>query len=283
VHTDEPGAPVADKIGRAGRDLPVAIGVGVALAALIVASLFTVKAVFLGVVIVAVLLAVWELSQAMATGTTRVPLVPVSVASAAMLIGAYYGGAEVLSAAMALGVVACLVWRLADGAEGFLRDAAAGALVLAYVPLLAAFAVLLLAETDGDWRVATFILVTAASDTGGLAAGVLLGRHQLAPRISPKKSWEGFAGSLVACMLVGWATVTYALDGRWWVGLLLGVAAALVATMGDLVESLIKRDLGIKDMGHLLPGHGGIMDRLDSLLAVAPVAWLVLHLLVPPQ
>jgi phosphatidate cytidylyltransferase len=271
---------VAGRTGRAGRDLRAAIGVGVALAVLIVASLFVVKTVFVGVVVLAALLAIWELSNALATGPTRVPLVPVSVGGVAMLVGAYYGGTEVLSVALVLSVIGCLVWRLAESGEGFVRDATAGVLVLSYVPLLGGFVLLMLGEEDGPWRVATFVLVTAASDTGGYAVGALLGRHPMAPRISPKKSWEGFAGSVVSCMLVGWLAVAYALDGRWWVGVLLGLAAAVMATLGDLGESLIKRDLGIKDMGNLLPGHGGIMDRLDSLLAVAPVAWLILHTLV---
>ena len=276
-----PEPAVARRTSRAGRDLPVAIGVGVALAALIVVSLLVVKTAFVGVVVLAALLAIWELSNALATGPTRVPLVPVSVGGVAMLVGAYYGGTEVLAVAMALSVIGCLVWRLADNADGFVRDAAAGVLVLSYVPLMGGFVLLMLSEADGPWRVATFVLVAAASDTGGLAVGTSMGRHPMAPRISPKKSWEGFAGSVVGCLLVGSLAVAYGLDEPWWVGALLGLAAAVVATLGDLGESLIKRDLGIKDMGNLLPGHGGIMDRLDSLLAVAPVAWLILHTLVP--
>lgn len=278
-----PDPVVALHRSRAGRDLPTAIGVSLALAGLIVASLVVVKTVFLCVVVLAALLGIWELSNALATGATRLPLVPVSVGGVAMLVGAYYGGPEVLSVAFALSIIGCLVWRLTDRDDGFLRDAAAGALVLSYVPLLGGFVVLMLAEGDGAWRVATFVLVTTASDIGGFAVGVFLGRHAMAPTISPKKSWEGFGGSVGTCMLVGWVTVAYALEGPWWVGLLLGAAAAVVATLGDLGESLIKRDLGIKDMGNLLPGHGGLMDRLDSLLAVAPVAWLIMRALVTPS
>jgi len=147
--------------------------------------------------------------------------------------------------------------------------------------MLAGFVVLLLRPEDGPWRVITFFLVTVASDTGGYAVGVLLGKHPMAPTISPKKSWEGFAGSVLAGIGVGIAAVVFALDGDWWAGAVVGVAAIVAATLGDLGESMIKRDLGIKDMSNLLPGHGGIMDRLDSLLAVAPVMWLTLHLLVP--
>jgi phosphatidate cytidylyltransferase len=182
---------------------------------------------------------------------------------------------------MALTLIAIMVFRLVEGADGFVRDATAGVFVTAYVPLLGSFVVLMLADADWAGRIVVFVVTTIASDTGGYLAGALLGKHPMAPRISPKKSWEGFAGSVLGSMLAGWLTVVYTLDGPVWVGLLLGVVVATVATIGDLGESVIKRDLGIKDMGTLLPGHGGMMDRLDSLLVVAPVCWLVLYLLVP--
>ena len=140
---------------------------------------------------------------------------------------------------------------------------------------------LLLQPDDGQWRVLTCILVVAASDTGGYVAGVLAGRHPMAPTVSPKKSWEGFVGSVVACLVVGVLAVVLTLDGDWRAGAVLGAAAVVTATLGDLGESMIKRDLGRKDMSTLLPGHGGIMDRLDSLLPTVPVAWLILTALVP--
>jgi phosphatidate cytidylyltransferase len=149
------------------------------------------------------------------------------------------------------------------------------------VPLLGGFAILLLVPDDGVTRVLAFIATVVASDVGGYTAGVLIGKHPMAPSISPKKSWEGFAGSVTACMIVATPIVALALDGPWWGGLLFGAAMAVSATVGDLGESLIKRDLGIKDMGHLLPGHGGLMDRLDSLLPSAAVAYLLLSLLAP--
>jgi phosphatidate cytidylyltransferase len=149
------------------------------------------------------------------------------------------------------------------------------------VPLLGGFAVLLLVPGDGAARVLAFIATVVASDVGGYAAGVLVGKHPMAPSISPKKSWEGFAGSVTACMIVATPILALALDGPWWGGLVFGPAMALSATIGDLGESLIKRDLGIKDMGHLLPGHGGLMDRLDSLLPSAAMAFLLLSVLAP--
>jgi phosphatidate cytidylyltransferase len=170
---------------------------------------------------------------------------------------------------------------MAKGPRGYVRDVSAGAFTAAYIPFLAGFVTLLLRPDDGPWRVLTFIVVTISSDIGGFVVGVLLGRHLMAPSISPKKTWEGFAGSAAACMIAGWALVVYALEGAWWVGVLLGAVTVVSATAGDLCESLIKRDLGLKDMGKLLPGHGGIMDRLDSMLATVAFSWLLLYTLVP--
>ncbi len=198
-----------------------------------------------------------------------------------MLVGAWAGGAELLVVATGLSVLGVLVWRLPYGAEGFVRDTTAAIFVLGYVPLLGAFVVLMLVPDDGAQRIVAFIVATIASDVGGYATGVLAGRHPMAPTISPKKSWEGFAGSVLVSAVAGWLLVVHVLDGDVWVGILLGTLTAVAATTGDLSESLVKRDLGIKDMGSLLPGHGGMMDRLDSLLFVAPVAWFVLDTLVP--
>ena len=278
---DEPVPAEALKSSRAGRNLPAAIGVGLALGATVVASLFLFKDAFVLVVAVALGVGAWELRRAMATAGIAVPLVPVVTGGTLMLVGAYYGSMETAAVAMALTVIATLVWRLTDGADGFVRDSSAGIFSLAYLHLMGVFVVLMLVEDDGPWRIVAFIVATVASDIGGYVAGVLAGKHPMAPTISPKKSWEGFAGSLVTGVAAGIGTVTLALEGEWWVGVVLGVAGVVMATLGDLSESLIKRDLGIKDMGDLLPGHGGLMDRLDSLIAVAPVAWLILHHLVP--
>src|SRR5699024_5606347 len=150
-----------------------------------------------------------------------------------------------------------------------------------YVALLASFAALLIDAPDGGRRIIVYALLTTMSDVGGYAVGVLLGKHPMAPSISPKKSWEGFAGSLATSALAGAISVPLLLGGDWWAGALLGLPVALFATVGDLSESTLKRDLGIKDMGNLLPGHGGLMDRLDSLLITAPLCWILLGALVP--
>jgi phosphatidate cytidylyltransferase len=280
VTTDGP-APATVPGGRAGRDLRAASAVGLGLAALVLGTLFVWKPAFVGLAVVAVTVAVWELSHALATRGVRVPLVPVLLGSVLMLVGAYVGGDGTLVVALGLTIVAVVAWRLGENAPGYPRDVTAGIFVAVYVPFLAGFAMLLLQPADGPWRVLTCILVVAASDTGGYVAGVLAGRHPMAPTVSPKKSWEGFAGSVIACLAVGVGAVVLALDGDWRAGVILGAAAVITATLGDLGESMVKRDLGLKDMSTLLPGHGGIMDRLDSLLPTVPVAWLILTAMVP--
>lgn len=273
--------PPAERRGRAGRNLKAAFGVGVSLGAVILLTLYTWKVAFVGVVAIAIVLGLWELANALGAARIRVPVVPVVIGAVAMLVAAYTGGPEPLLVALAITVLGVLAWRLPEGRDGFVRDVTAGMFAAVYVPFLAGFAVLLLRPDDGPDRVVVFILVTVLSDVGGYVAGVLLGRHPMAPRVSPKKSWEGFVGSIVFSAVGGAVVVPWLLDGSRAEGVAVGVALMLAATLGDLGESMIKRDLDIKDMGQLLPGHGGIMDRLDSLLPAAPVAFLLLAWLVP--
>lgn len=275
-----PPQPPAKK--SAGRNLRAAIGVGLGLGAIIVASLFIVKAVFVGVVAAAVVVGVWELTSRLAERKgIRAPLIPIAVGGMAMLIAGYLRGADGAWVAMALTALAILVWRMAEPPENYLRDVTAGVFAAFYVPFLATFVVMMLAADDGPRRVLVFLLLTVISDTGAYAVGWRFGKHKLAPRISPGKTREGLLGAISFAMVAGALLMQYVIDGgRWWQGLLLGLAAAVSATLGDLGESMIKRDLGIKDMGTLLPGHGGIMDRLDSLLPTAPVVWLLLVIFV---
>ena len=282
---DEPPEPDGDgraaRPNRAGRNLPAAIGVGVGLAAVILASLLVVKAVFVALIAAVVVLGLRELAGAFRERDVRIPLIPVTVGGLGMIAVAYFKGEDALAAALALTAVATVVWRLADGSEGFLRDASAGVFSAVYVPYLAGFAALLTSADHGAQRVLIFLILVVCNDTGGYIAGVLIGRHPMAPSISPKKSWEGLVGSLLAAGAAGAVCLPLMLHGAAWQGAVLGAAAVVSATLGDLCESMIKRDLGIKDMGSLLPGHGGIMDRLDSLLPTAPVIWLLLTLFVP--
>ena len=272
-------APVP-KQSRAGRNLPAAVGSAIVLLGGIATSLFFWKAGFMIIVVAAVVVAVWELGQAFASREIRLVREPLLVGGVAIVVSAYVFGTPSMGTATAVTVLAAMLWRLRGGVAGYVRDVTATAFTVFYVPFLGAFVALMLAEPDGALAIVTFILVTIASDIGGYAAGVLFGKHPMAPVISPKKSWEGFAGSTVSCVLVGFATVVYLLDGTWWVGVLLGLIAVVTATLGDLCESVIKRDLGIKDMSQIIPGHGGLMDRLDSLLATAAPTYLLLHYLV---
>jgi phosphatidate cytidylyltransferase len=270
--------PPAPAKKSAGRNLRAAIGVGVGLGVVIIAALFIVKAVFVGVVVAAVTVGLWELtSRLQERKDIRAPLVPLAVGGAATVVAGYLKGADGAWITMALTALAVLVWRMAQPPENYLKDVTAGVFAAFYVPFLATFVVMMLAADDGPRRVLVFLLLTVISDTGAYAVGWRFGSHKLAPRISPGKTREGLAGAMAFAMIAGALLMQYLIDdGRWWQGLLLGLAAATSATLGDLGESMIKRDLGIKDMGTLLPGHGGIMDRLDSLLPTAPVVWLLL-------
>ncbi|MFD8810121.1 phosphatidate cytidylyltransferase [Streptomyces sp. NPDC059627] len=276
----QPAPPPQKK--SAGRDLGAAIGVGVGLGVVIVASLFVVKAVFVGVVAVAVVVGLWELtSRLQERKGIKAPLVPLALGGAAMVVAGYARGAEGAWVALALTGLAVLVWRMTEPPEGYLKDVTAGLFAAFYVPFLATFVAMMLTAGDGPFRVLTFLLLTVVSDTGAYAVGWRFGTHKLAPRISPGKTREGLVGAVLFAMVAGALCMEFLIDdGTWWQGLLLGLAVAASATLGDLGESMIKRDLGIKDMGTLLPGHGGIMDRLDSLLPTAPVVWLLMVLFV---
>ena len=256
---DAPDAPAAPATPKAGRDLRAAVGVGLLLAGLVIGTLIVDARAFLVVVIAAICVGAWELRRAIATKGITIPLVPLLLGVAGMLVSAYARGAEALVVTFGLTIIGILIWRVADGVAGAARDLSASALVTFYPVFLAGFAALMLAAPDGRQRIVVFILVTVFSDIGGYAVGVKFGKHPMAPSLSPKKSWEGFAGSVLSCALVGAISLPLLLDGVWWAGAVLGV----------------------EDMSTILPGHGGLMDRLDSLVVVAPVAWALLLLFVP--
>lgn len=284
--------------GRAGRNLPAAVGVAVVLIGAIVASLVVNKVAFVVLAVLAVCGALWELAGALARKDIRLPLPPLWLGAVGAAVSAWQVGAEAAFGAYIATAGACVLWAFLDQAEAESgtdleapdhdvprtrahddvrrsRSVAACASVLAatYLPFMAGFAVLLAAQDQGAGKVAMLIALPVASDTGGWLAGITWGKHPMAPSVSPKKSWEGFAGSVTGAVIAG-AISLLLLGGPVWAGALLGAVVTVVSTLGDLGESLLKRDLGLKDMGTLLPGHGGLMDRLDSILVAAPVVYL---------
>ena len=261
--------------GKAGRNLPAATAVGIGLLLTVVASLFIDIRFFTILVAFAAMLAVRELSQSLAVGLSSRMSILLQVMAPAIVVSAAISGIDGLATSFVASSLIVLAVRLLDGQEAYVHHVTRSIFALIYAPLLAGFAVLLSTQENGAWKVLAFILLTAATDLGGYAAGAIFGKHPMAPKISPKKSWEGFAGALVLQLIVGIVLWTYVFEQPWWEGAVVGLAMMLTATIGDLIESMIKRDLGIKDMGSLLPGHGGVMDRLDSLVINAFVAWLL--------
>lgn len=278
------GADAPKKTSRAGRNLPAAIGVGAFLGFGVIAILVFAPLGWVPVVAVAMAVATHEVVRRLRTAGYSIPIIPLLVGGQAMIWLTWPFGPAGALGAFGATVVVCMIWRLLSGGltnapENYLRDVTATIFLAAWIPLFGAFGVLLVYPSDGRWRVLCLMLGVVFSDIGGYAAGVLFGKHPMVPAISPKKSWEGFAGSLIFGTAASVLAVTFLLDKPPWVGIPLGLMLVITGTLGDLIESQVKRDLGIKDMGTLLPGHGGLMDRLDSVLPSAVATWVVLTLL----
>jgi len=260
---------------KAGRNLPAAVASGLVLALLVIVSLVTIKWLFGVLAVAALLVAVHEFVSVLRSKGIHVARTPVYIATAAIPTVAYLWGLQAQLAATGIAILAVMLWRLRRGAQGYVADISVSVMLVAYLPFLAAFLMLTLSADNGPWRVFVFILLTVSNDIGGYAVGVFFGKHPIAPQISPKKSWEGLAGSVVLQSIVGIVAFIYIFDAPWWQGLIAGVVLTISATGGDFIESAVKRDLGVKDMGTIVPGHGGIMDRLDSLIPNAFVTWVL--------
>ena len=268
---------------RGGRNLTIATVVGLALLALVVAALIVRKDAFVLIAIVACALCLRELATAWAVRDIHVPLLPLLVGSVGILVSSYTAGTEALLVSFLLTAGGVVVWRVIDGGGMIaMRDASAGTFAAAYIPFLAGFVMLMLSENDGARRVLLFILLVVANDVGGYAAGTLIGRHRMAPRISPNKTWEGLLGSVILALAVGIVAGSVLLRLSMVASVIVAMATVATGTLGDLAESAIKRDLALKDMSDLLPGHGGVLDRLDSMLVAAPVTYLLLLILHTP-
>ena len=263
---------------RAGRKLGPSILVSLSLVALIWVSLAVQPIIFVGVVTLAVILGIREISRAFAAAKTNISTNALIAVSIGLSVATWFDGVEGLAVATAVALPILLINLLRSGPEGFVRSATAMTLALVYLPFLAGFIILLGHNENGLERVMTFVILVGCNDTFGYFVGVLIGKHPMAPNISPKKSWEGLAGSIVFTMLGGGIMFHYVLDIHWHIGAIVGLLIVFTATSGDLIESAMKRDLHLKDMGSLLPGHGGVLDRLDSVLLSAPALWLALEL-----
>ncbi|WP_235825237.1 phosphatidate cytidylyltransferase [Agromyces badenianii] len=272
---------------RTGRNLILATLIGLAFGGALLLSLLVIKELFMLFAVLIAAFASYELAQALRKGGYHVPRVATVVVAVAAVPLSYYGGAGGQLLAVLGGILVVTIWRLAEqlgptlrrgSPHALARDLAAGAFVQGYVTFLATFAVVLTAAEGGQFWTLAFIIVAVAADTGAYASGLMFGKHKMAPIISPKKTWEGFAGGGVASVVAGVLLSTLMLGNTWWFGLIFGAAIFLTATLGDLVESLIKRDIGIKDMSSWLPGHGGFLDRLDSILPSAAVAFVAFRI-----
>ncbi len=263
---------------RAGRKLLPSIAVSLSLIALIWFALAYQREIFAVVVGVAVLLGIREIVRAFRVRGIYLSFNALILASLALSYSAWNGGVAGLAIATAIAIPVLLIQLLTKGPEGFVASATATTFSLLYLPFLGGFLILLARPSTGFERVMTFVVLVSCNDTFGYVVGVLIGKHPLAPKISPKKSWEGLIGSLVFTTTGGILAFTYIMDMHWWIGAVVGLMIVFTATCGDLIESAMKRDLELKDMGSLLPGHGGMLDRLDSVLISAPALWLALEL-----
>lgn len=269
---------------KAGRNLPAAIGVGVALGGMAIGSLLFAPKLWLPLLAAAIAMATHEVIRRLREHGYVIPVTPLMIGGQAMIWLAWPWGVAGTLGAFGGTVVTAMVWRLvgqglSQQPVNYLRDISATVLLATWVPLFASFTSLLIFQENGGARVFTVIATVVFADIGGYAAGVLLGKHPMAPAISPKKSWEGLGGSMLFGITAAVLSVMFLMHKPAWVGLPLGLMLVITGVLGDLVESQVKRDMGIKDMGTLLPGHGGMMDRIDAMLPAAVAGWIVLTLL----
>ena len=263
---------------KAGRKLVPSIVVGLSLLGLIWFSLSVYKELFLVVLATAVVLGIREIVRAFNSRSIPISFPSLSIVAIGLLGAAWIDGIAGLAIATAISFPILLIRLLLNGPEGFVGKATATTFTLLYLPFLAGFLILLATPSNGFQRVMTFVVLVGCNDTFGYFVGVLFGKHPLVPTISPKKTWEGLAGSVVFTIIGGCLAFHYIMNMHWWIGIIVGLMIVFTATCGDLIESAMKRDLSLKDMGTLLPGHGGMLDRLDSVVLSAPAMWLALEL-----
>ena len=262
---------------KAGRKLGPSILVSLAILAVVFLTISFVPPLFAIFAWVAILLAGRELTRAYRAGGIDLPDNAISLAITLLLAAAWFGRVSGLAVAIAIAIPCVLVYILLCDPKDFVRKSTAAAFAIFYLAFLGGFILLLAHDKDGLVRIFTLVVLVSCNDTFAYLFGVLIGKHPLAPQISPKKTWEGLIGSVIATTIGAALVFEFALDHNWWIGAAIGLGAVVTATCGDLIESAVKRDLSIKDMGTILPGHGGILDRIDSVLFTGPAVWFALE------
>ena len=262
---------------KAGRKLGPSILVSLAILAVVFLTISFAPPLFAIFAWVAILLAGRELTKAYRAGGIDLPDNAISIAITLLLAAAWFGRVSGLAVAIAIAIPCVLVYILLRDPKDFVRKSTAAAFAIFYLAFLGGFILLLAHDKDGLARIFTLVVLVSCNDTFAYLFGVLIGKHPLAPQISPKKTWEGLIGSIIATTIGSALVFQYALDHTWWIGAGIGLVAVVTATCGDLIESAVKRDLSIKDMGTILPGHGGILDRIDSVLFTGPAVWFALE------
>ncbi len=264
---------------RAGRKLLPSIAVSLGILAVVFGALKISSLLFAAFIWVAMLLAIREIVRAYKAGNIDLPTLPLYVAATGILGAAWYGKIEGLAVSLAFAIPNVMVYLLLRSAKDFVKRSTAAVFAIFYIPFLAGFVLLLARDQNPIPKIFTLVVLVTSNDTFAYLSGVLFGKHPMAPGISPKKTWEGLVGAIIATTVGATMVFVYVLDDRWWLGAIVGVLGVITATCGDLIESAVKRDLQIKDMGAILPGHGGILDRVDSLLFTAPSVWFVFELI----
>jgi len=264
---------------RAGRKLLPSILVSLSLLTLIFGSITIEPKLFLALICVVILLGVRELTHAYRAGGIELPDLPLMIAALIILLASWFGGTQGLAVSTSLIFPVLMVLLLAISQKDFIKRSTSAIFAVFYLAVLGGFILLLANNEAGAKHILALVILISCNDTFAYFAGVLFGKHKLVPSISPKKSWEGLIGGLVASLIGGALVFHLAFETAWYVGSTIGVMTVVTATCGDLIESAIKRDLAIKDMSNLLPGHGGIMDRLDSALFTAPAVWFAFELI----
>ena len=264
---------------RAGRKLIPSIFVSLLLLGLIFGTIAIAPLLFFALIWIVIMIGIREIAHAYRKGGIDLPDYVLMIAATVLLVATWNGDTQGLAVSAGLTIPILMFALLLISQKDFIKRSTSAVFITFYLAVLGGFILLLANDQDGALRIFALVALIACNDTFAYFAGVLIGKHKLAPSISPKKSWEGLIGGAVAAVIGGAAIFHYLFETNWIIGAAIGLMTVITATCGDLIESAIKRDLAIKDMSNLLPGHGGIMDRLDSALFTAPAVWFAFELI----